>query len=249
MRPFLLAFLISSATFFSAGSLRAQRVIDVTNADAVQMGKGLPVAVSGGEPFSMAKFVRVTAGTPFFYEGWMRGMLVLGSGKAYANLLIRINLLDNTVIYQDANGQELIATTPLRRIMLRDSITGKEYNFVLGSEMNNAEKSYLKIWFQVLVNDRISLCKQLRKTILENTPYGSATTEQTISTTDIYFVYKDGQLIPIKKWSEFLDVFSDRKDKMSPFVSTNHLRGRSEQDYIQVVNYYNSLLKGLSALR
>ncbi|HMH24173.1 MAG TPA: hypothetical protein VK563_20460 [Puia sp.] len=249
MRRLQLTLCIFSASVFSATTGMGQRVIDVTNADAVQMGKGIPIVLSGSEPFSMAKFVKVTSGTPFFTEQWMRGMLVPATGKAYANLLLRLNLLDNTVIYQDDKGQELTATTPLKRIMLRDSLTGVEYNFVLGSELNNTDRELKGTWFQVLVNDNVSLCKQHKKRIIDNTSYGSATVEQTISTIDLYYVYKNGVLTPVKKWSELLDQLADKKDKLYPYISANHLRGRSEQDYIQVVNYYNSLLKGLSAQR
>jgi hypothetical protein len=217
-----------AALLLSGYSGIAQKVIDITNADATSMGIGLPLNTIGGEPFAIARFVRVTSGTPFFSENWMKGTLVPTTGtRSYKGLLIRLNLLDNSVNYRDQNGDERVAQTSLKFIWLTDTTNGAEYSFIHGSQLSLTDKTLQQTWFQVLLNDKISLCKQLRKTISEPNTYGSATAEQIIDTHPEYFVHIKDDFIPIKKW-----------------IAANHLKGKTEADFIQLVKYYNSQLQG-----
>jgi hypothetical protein len=226
----------------------AQKVIDITNTDASSMGMGLPVSTIGGEPFANVKFVRVTSGTPFFSENWMKGTLVPTTGsKAYKGLLIRLNLLDNSVNYRDQHGDERVAQTALKFILLTDTTNGAEYSFIHGSQLSLTDKTLQKTWFQVLLNDKVSLCKQLRKSISEPNAYGSATAEQIIDTHPVYFVRMKDDFIPIKKWDELQGLFKDKKDQLTQYIAANHLKGRSEADFIQLVKYYNSLILGQTA--
>ena len=230
-----------SLTVLSSFSGIAQKVVDITESDPITTGLGASMVVAGGEPYLTAEFVRVTAGTPFFSPQWMKATLILGSGKTCGNVILRLNLLENSVIYKDAKGDERIATTPLRHISLRDSIAGTEYNFVYGSELNSTDRKWQKTWFQVLVSSKVSLCKQLKKTVQETTPYYSGTKEETIYTTGIYFVYMNKVLVPLGKWNDLLQLLNDNKDRVGAYIRSNHIKGTSDQDYIQVVNYYNSL--------
>ncbi len=234
-----------TALLLSGHSGIGQKVIDITNADATSMGIGLPLNTIGGEPFVSARFVRVTSGTPFFSENWMKGTLVPTIGtRAYKGLLIRLNLLDNSVNYRDQKGDERVAQTSLKFIWLTDTTTGAEYSFIHGSQLSLIDKTLQKTWFQVLLNDKISLCKPHRKTISEPNTYGSATSEKIIDTHPVYFVRIKDDFIQIKKWDDLRGLFNDKKDQLNQYIAANHLKGKTETDFIQLVKYYNSLLLG-----
>ncbi|HEY4062264.1 MAG TPA: hypothetical protein VGM30_10205 [Puia sp.] len=233
--------LIFTVIILSAASGRAQQVIDLSKGDyEARTINGDANSAVGGLVFSPVKFVRVTAGTPFFKEEWLKGTLVLDGGKAFANLWLRINLLDNEINYKDAAGREMVASSPVIYVLLTDSTTGKKYDFVRGSVLGLGENLLSRTLFQILVNEKVSLCKQMNKKIHETPTYGSATTEQDIMTIDFYYVRMNGNLSRFK-WDDWQELFKDKKDVLAKFIKENHLKGKSDEDYIKLVKYYNTL--------
>jgi hypothetical protein len=234
--PYIILFL------FSASLARAQQVIDVSTTDFnSRASNGDANVVVNGLVYSPFKFVRVTAGTPFFKEEWMKGTLVVDGGKAYSNLWLRLNLLDNEINYKDAKGQEMVATSPIKYITLTDSAAGAKYDFVRGAQFGIGDNILAKTFFQVLVNDnKVSLCRQITKRIHEAIAYGTATTEQDIVTVNFYYVRMNGNFSRFK-WDDWQEIFKDKKDQLSAFIKTNHLKGKTEEDFTKLVKYYNTL--------
>jgi hypothetical protein len=219
----------------------AQQVIDVTtdNADATNRQSVLNAAA--GQIYQPIKFVRVTSGSPFFKGQWFSARLFAADGTSYACPTMRLNLLDNEINFLDANGTELTARTPVKRIQLTDTTSGKHYLFILGDQIPEADKAEAHTWLQVLVNDKISLCRQQKKTLHENIAYGTSTTEEDILTMDMYFVRMNNSFTRVKSWQEFVQLFTDKKDSVDQFIKAHHLKGKSEDDYTQLVQFYNGL--------
>ena len=237
MRPILLFSLL----VFSASLTRAQQVIDVSKTEYdTRASNGDANMAVNGLVYSPVKFVRVTAGTPFFKEEWMKGTLVLDGGKAYADLWLRLNLMDNEINYKDAKGQEMVATSPVKYITLVDPAIGAKYDFVQGAQFGIGDKVLSKTFFQVLVNDKVSLVRQVVKRIHETPSYGTATAEQDIVNLDFYYVRMNGNFIRFK-WDDWQEIFKDKKDQLSQFIKTNHLKGKTEDDFTKLVKYYNTL--------
>jgi hypothetical protein len=236
---YLTVFLLAAAICGSG-----QRVIDVSKESYSAYIDGQAMSGVNGLTYSAVKFVRVTSGTPFFKDEFMKGTVVLPEGKAISGVRIRLNLVDNQVNYLNSSGQEMVATNPIKNVILTDTISGTQYYFVYLEELKLQDKIFQKVWLQVLVNDKVSLCCQFRKRIHEITAYGSATTEQEILTDYVYLVKVGGEFRVVYKIDELPDLFKDKKEQVSQYIHTNHLKGRSADDFTQVVKYYNSLENG-----
>jgi hypothetical protein len=232
--PFLTATL-----FLCCLTTRSQQVVNV-NSDNFSFTNRNNTDISGmvHQPI---KFVKITAGTPFFNDQWMKARLFDGNGESYASHSVRLNLLDNDVSFLDADGTEMVCTIPVKKILLTDTTTGTQYLFVLGDQIPDADKAQAGVWLQVLVNNSVSLCRQTKKTIHETLPYGATTTEDEIISVDIYFVRMNGNFIRLKKWSDLLQLFTDKKDAIYQYIRNHHLNGKSGDDYTQLVQYYNSI--------
>src|SRR5215212_8987631 len=101
MKQFTLAFCLLASMV-----ARAQTVIDVNK---VQNAPGQSLYfIVGGVPFVNAKFVSLVEGTPYYKDEWLKGSLVSTEGKEFKNLLLKLDLVDNEVHYQDEKGNELI---------------------------------------------------------------------------------------------------------------------------------------------
>jgi hypothetical protein len=232
----ILLTIVLSGTFASA-----QQVVDVSQTDLHPAGEGMAITSVNGMVYSPVKFVKVTSGTPFFKEDWMKGSVVVDGGQTYSNVWLRLNLIDNEVNYKDAQGQEMVASSPIKIVVLNDSSKGMKYQFALGDQMKNIDRSLSKTWFQVLVNDKnASLCKQIRKSIRESIAYGTATTEQQIEVVEYYFLQLNGSFARFR-WDDWQEQFKDKKDQMAAFIKTHHLKGKSDDDYVKMVSYYNTL--------
>lgn len=236
MRPILILLPI----VLSGSLAHAQRVVDLTNDDYKVTAYGTASTAVNGMIYSPVKFVKVTDGTPFFRQEWMKGSVIVDGGRMYSDLELRLNLVDNEVNYKDSTGQEMVAASPLSYVALTD-LKGTKYEFVKGSQLKNIDKTLTNVWFQLLVNDKkASLVKQIKKSIRETIAYGTATTEQQIVSIEYYFLQINGGFARFK-WDDWQDQFKDKKDEISQFIKNNHLKGKNSDDYVKLVKYYNSL--------
>ena len=227
-------------TVVLAADAGAQKVVDITQGDADVIGQERITGLVGGQVMSPVKYVKVIEGTPFFREEWLQGAIVLNGGTLLGHLDLRLDLLRHELHYKNGDGQEMIATTPVSAVTL--SAGGGNFTFVPGTPWREVDKALDGAWLQVLVNDKVSLLREDRKKLSENTPYGSSTTEQTISDADYYYLRMNGQFLRIRTWSRLPEMLGDRKKAVLEFIATNHLTGSTPEEYTQVVTYYNTLI-------
>ena len=241
MRYLLTATGIALSCLLTGLSGKGQQVVDVSKNDfALSMDHDVRSTITG-MVYQNVKYVRVTSGSPFFMDQWMKARLFDADGNSYADNAVRLNLMDNQVHFLDASGNEIVATTPVRLMRLTDTTTGDQYTFIMGDRLPAADKSLARTWLQVLVNGKVSLCLQIRKTIHEDLSYRSSTTDEQIINANWYFVQINNQFVRVKTWTDLLQLFSDKKDAVDSFAHDHHLKGKSSEDYIQLVQFYNSI--------
>ena len=220
--------------------LVCQKVIDVEKND-YKVTSSQFYAV-GGEPVSSTKYVRVVRGTPYFRDFFIKGKVIMMAGNVYDSILLRLDLRDNTLQYIDPGGKEMIVTSPaVRSVIFYDSASGKIYEFdhsAFWQATNKIEKG----WYQLIADGQAALYKRLIKVINENQPYGSATMEQTIIDITEYYIFVNSVFTHIKKFKAITELLNDKKDMLNKYISINRLTGRSDSDYIALIDYYNNLL-------
>lgn len=192
-----------------------------------------------GEPVSSTKYVRVVEGSPYFNEAWMKGSLDLSDGRGYENLWLKLDLADNSVLYLDAEGKEMIATSVIKNVTLIDSVSGRKYDFVHSSFIKGSGKIQTG-WYQSIASGKATLYKRSAKVVNETKPYGLATYEQSIVTTDSYFLLADSVISPVKKINALPNMLSDKKEELSQYITSKSLSGRSDADYARLISFYNS---------
>jgi len=193
-----------------------------------------------GVPFVNAKFARVVEGTPFFKENMMKGAIILSEGREYKNILVRINLLETQVNYMDDKQVELVASSPIKEVVLWDTVNQKDYRFVFSGSIDATEKPE-KDYYELLHTGKVELYKQYKKKLTEFTPYGSATVEQRIQTNSRFFVLKDKQWKEIRKIKDLVNLLSDKSAEISKYISDNKISGDNQANFEKIIAYYNSL--------
>jgi len=233
MKPFFAALLCSYTI-----SLQAQKTVDVAEGNVSAMSPSF-FSVVGGEPVVFAKFAKIVDGTPYFSDEWIKGNVVINGEKQFTGVFLKLDLYYNEVHYRDPRGNELVAVTPIQKLILFDSLSQLVYTFINGKYIN--ANSRITGWYQLLIEGKASVFKQIKKQMNENKPYGSATIERSVYTSFQYYALSDGNFVQVKKFKDLPDVLSDKKEEVSKYIKTNNLSGKSDDDYRVVFNYYNGL--------
>jgi hypothetical protein len=217
----------------------SQKVVDVSE-NKIPATTNLFYTV-GGEPVNNAKYVSLVEGSPYYDKTFADGKIVLSGGRVYESLSLRLDLMDNTVHYLAPGDEELIATTPLKSIYFIDPVIKTKIRFDHSDFLKTTSKVETG-WYQLLDTGMVTLYKRYVKSIRENKPYGSATVEQSILTSSNYYVLINAVFTPVKKIRQLPEMLQDKKTELLEYINGKNLRGKSDQDYIELVSYYNSLV-------
>lgn len=218
----------------------SQRVVDVDKEPAKVQGALNYMYTVAGTPFVTAKFSKVVEGSPFFNEQIMHGSIILSEGREYRNVLVRLNLLESQVNYISEKDIEMVATSPIREVVLWDTITHIDHRFIFSDYIETTDKME-KDFYELLQSGKAELYKQYKKKLLENRPYGSATTEQTIQTELRYFVLLNGKWTRARKIKELTALLDNKKTEIQKFISDKKIAGDSQSNFEAMTAYYNTL--------
>ena len=194
---------------------------------------------AGGVPLSSTKYFKIAGGTPYFSDTWMKGTIVTPQKMEFKNLRLKIDLLENIIVFLTPDNEERINTENVDKIILEDTVNHKGYLFVHSSTVDHTSTS--KTWYQVLALGPVNLYKENAKNIYEAKPYGSSVTEQTIRDMNRYYVFTNHQFARIKVPADLVSLLSNHKKEVEEYIKSNKLKGKKEEDFQSVVNYYNSL--------
>lgn len=227
---------------FSSNAFSQTTVIDVSKINTGGTVSSNLIYGVGGVPMNNAKYVAIVEGSPFFNEAYITGKIILSGGKVYDKIMLRLDLMDNSVHYKTAEGEELIATTPIKTVFLYDAVSQKEMQFDNSEFLMTLSTIEKAGWYELLDTGTVRLYKQHNKSIRENRIYGSATTDQYITNSYSYFIFTNTVFTPIKKIKALPDMLQDKKTELLDYINLHSLTGKTEKDYVALVGYYNSLL-------
>jgi hypothetical protein len=164
-----------------------------------------------------------------------------GNAKAMGNVSARLNIMDRDLnFYDDKKNMEMVASNDITEVRFKDPLTNniriytKSIPNCVGANPG---------WHEVLETGKLTLYKEIIKTITENKPYGSATTEQTILTTYRYWVQTGDACRQVKKITELTDLILKSDPGFNAQLPQRKLSDKKEEDWIEVVRTYNATHK------
>ncbi|MGZ5191395.1 MAG: hypothetical protein ACXWCZ_10270 [Flavisolibacter sp.] len=219
----------------------AQKVVDVSK-ENVNIGGGIFYSV-GGNPFVNAKFVNLIEGTPYFRKDWMNANLIMPLGKEYKDVEVKLNLFDQQVHYKGEKDIEIVATSPIKEVILFDELNDSRYHFIHSSFIPVTTEQPKKEWFQRLDSGTASVYKTFTKEISENKPYGSATVEQKMRTIETYLIHYNNTLLEIKKIKDAPKILANKEKELEEFMSKKDDKKAPMDERVRaLIKYYNSIL-------
>ncbi len=137
-----------------------------------------------GEPVSMFKYNRIVEGSVFLPSDFADAMIIIKFNKRPLTAKAKLNIMDRNLHYLDQQGHEMLTKMPIEEIQFKDPATGNLLVFTTMIECNTANSG----WYEIIEKGKVNLYREITKTITENKPYGSATTEQKVNTYYKYWI-------------------------------------------------------------
>ena len=182
------------------------------------------------------KYGKVTEGSAFFAEEWLKGKFYGSDGKVYDNLALKIDLVENEIYFLNDLSQEMILKTPAKQIILSNIVTGQSFTFIKTDQLCQSNP---KTWYQVLDTGRALLIKSQPKQVTAYKPYGSAIMEEKITTSVYYFLLYKQACLAIKSAQ---DLWEKLNLEIPGFTEKTTAKGslkKSEEELIRLARLFN----------
>jgi len=189
----------------------------------------------------------VADGSPYLYEDYCMAEITAMNGKVYSNVKAKINLQEKLLLYLLDNGEEMIMTSPIKKIKFYNYISNgtayPERTFQSHLTALNAEGAAI---YEVLAEDSAAtLLKQITVTYNDSKGYGEATITRTFKKSEQYFAAIPSRSKELKKIeknkSALAALFGSRAPVVSTYIEQKKLKCKSEEDLAEVFRYYCSL--------
>ena len=234
MKALLSLLILCSACAFG------QRRIDVDQDITLQTGAFFQAV--NGMPVNTNVYYKVVEGTAWYDPEWTKGTVAFEKHR-YGNLWLKLDLLKNELHFKDIKGEEMICSSPINRIIFGDStVRGAQFTtFVHSSFVPGLAPLKPDAWMQVQAEGRAGLYTHHKKSISESRPYGSATLEQRITTSEIHYLVQNNKYVRVKKLADLVNALPDKKTELQQWIKENNIEGKTATDLGRVVDAYNNM--------
>jgi hypothetical protein len=182
-------------------------------------------------------------GTPFWDDHWNTALLYFKSGAIYKLPKAKLNLYTAEVHYANDKDDELVAETSLidKIVFLNSNDATKILAVfaVLPDYIDNKPAAF----FRVFNNGAYQLI-QLQKNLVKVSPFDPLLGKNITSffTKSYYGIYNNGKTIPLKGLDKnSVLAVVPLNASVEPWIKNNKNKLKSEEDFIALLNYYNSL--------
>ena len=185
----------------------------------------------------------IADGTPYFNDEYQETEITTMNGTVHRNIKTKINLLENQVLYKTPEGIEVVSIIAIRQLaFVNKNDEGNMEKVVLlsfGQPLNGANSKI----YQILDSGNITLLKQIIVTYRDDKKYGESVTTRHFEKKETLFamVKNEGLRKMEKGKTAMLELLADQKKAVETFISNNGIACKSEDDFYQVIHYYNSI--------
>jgi len=182
------------------------------------------------------KYSKVTVGSPFFSDDWLKGKFISTDGRIYDNLSLKLDLVENDIYFLNDLSQEMILYTPVSQIILTNFVTSQSFTFIRTDKLCQSNP---KIWYQVLDSGKATLLKSQPKQVIEQKPYGSSVMEENIISNVYYYLFYNQGCYPIKTAGE---LWQKLNDLLPGFEEKTKVKGtgkKTEEELIRLTGQFN----------
>lgn len=185
-----------------------------------------------------------TIGTTSYIERYTSADIYTSSGRKYLNVNVKFDLLENQLQYISPEGTEMVALTPVSKIVLHLLKPGtdstQDVTLTGGNEELNKAGAPV---YQQLDTGKVQLLIRIELKWRDDTPYGQAGVTRIYEINDKEWWIKMNEVFSKVEKNEafFQKIFSDKKAEITDYINRSSIHFKSLTDIRKLVQYYNSL--------
>ena len=185
----------------------------------------------------------VAEGSPYFRDQYHLAEITMIDGKVYKDVQVKLNIMENLVLYLAEDNKEMISTSAIRRIKFYSIPTEDGMETAVLESLNGGLNISKTPIYQLLDSGTYTLLKKIAITYRDNKGYGQSLVTRTFETKETYYCrLPDGEFVKFKGREAMLDIFGMKRNKVETFIDKNKLKCRSDKDFQKVFQYFNSIL-------
>lgn len=194
-----------------------------------------------------ARYQGVT-GSPFLFNQWYAGTVMLNNGKVFTNVPLKIDLYSSEVMAKRPAGDSIIIqANAIQQVLLTEASNGKKYTFKKFSSIKNEKPEPKDSYVDVIFEGKYTFMAERKKKLIKANYKGAYSTGQPYDEfidETIYYIQKpDKKSIQRVKLNRkaILNEFTSHQDKLQAFITKENIDFKNEQDIVKLFQYHNSL--------
>lgn len=199
-----------------------------------------------GRPLYMRSEMN-TVGSTSFYDQYCSADIYTWSGRIYLHVNVKFDLLENELRYISPDGIEMVALTPVSKIVFHSISPGTDstHDIILTGENDVLNKTGTPV-YQLLDTGKANLFVRIELKWRDDTPYGQAGITRIYEKNDKeWWVRLNNTFSKVDKNGAFFQkLLADKKTEINSYISRNSTHFKSLSDVRMLIQYYNSLFTG-----
>ena len=181
------------------------------------------------------------SGSALLLKDWAPGIIRFSSGRTTNQFKLKFDCVANKVLLQ-FNGSSFSSESKIKEFVIYPKGFNSPDSMVFRKSFPATAIANEETFYQILLADTVSLLKLMVKNIDEERQIASKVVYRRIKDEEKYYYLENGKMILIPNDKNLVaDIFPEKKDQIREFISARQLKFRGQSDYIELINYYNSL--------
>lgn len=246
MKKYSLAFLLILACFAS----HAQSSSQPTGLDAERNLKEI------GDNSNLTGVVKTfdnryegVKGSPYLFDEWTEANVAIKGDKIYTDVRVKYDILEDNLLYKNTKGSVYVINAgSVDYVELKKPVSGKNLIIKSSITLGAAPGITNKFYFPLYEGPNIQLVKMIEKNLIKASykeAYSAGRTFDEIKTKEVYYFLRSGEPAEKVKLNkkQLLSLFGAQKSAIEAYVKEANVDVNSEEGWIKVLVYYESLAK------
>lgn len=181
------------------------------------------------------------SGSPFLFTSWNEGWIRFASGRSTNQFKLKFDCLKNQLLLQ-FNGNSFSTESKVKEFVIYPK-GNRNDSMVFKKGYPGIEPANEETFYQVVFQDKISLLHLYGKIVMEEQQLVAKEIRRHIRDENKFYIYSNNKMILIPEDKLAIPaLFGDQSAEIRQFINDKQLKFRDPADYLQLAQYYNSLL-------
>ena len=185
-------------------------------------------------------------GSPYLFDKWMDGIVVFNDDKGGKYDQIKVDLMNSQLEIMYMNQEKVLPFREFKQLKLNSINLHEKSFFQVGSDFAYNGKILNGMAKVTPIGEHYKVVELYQiRTVEENMNnkiVGAANHKKRIVQEKKLFIQKRGKLLRIKNKKQVYKILTSRQKKLKEYVASNNLNLKNEQDLVQAVEFYQTLI-------